>query len=1053
MLVCSNCGEENPAKFRMCGFCGTPLVAAAPAQETRKLVTILFCDLKGSTALGETLDPESMREVIARYFEVMSAAIVRHGGTVEKYIGDAVMAVFGLPKVHEDDALRAVRAAEAMQLELKELNVELERVYGITLANRIGVNTGGVVASDGSTNQRLVTGDAVNVAARLEQAAGDTETLLGELTYKLVADAVDVEPVEPLTLKGKAEPVPAYRLVATRGEVRPAPFARQAFVGRSSELQGLLELLDETVADGTPCSVLILGEAGVGKTRLIDELVDTASQRGYVLRGRCLSYGEGITFWPMVEAIRAGAGILDSDDSATARGKLEAFAGHAEGEVIERIGSLLGFSATTFSLPDIFWAFRRLLEILSTRRPVLVVIEDLHWAESTLHDLLKSLESSEAGALIVGAARTEVLERRPELAETRTVKLERLDATQTNELIEAWVGGPVDPAGLQRIVEASSGNPLFAEQLVSMLRDEQLLVLEGDVWKLAALPGDWMPPTIHALLSARIDRLEREDRTVLDPAAVVGHIFPLAAISELADAMPAKDVVARADRLMQAQILQEAADREGEDFRAFHHIFIRDSVYESLLKRQRAALHERFVEWADRVNGDRRVEFEEILGYHLEQAHRYLAELAPTDDHARKLGTDAAGRLASAGRRAFVRGDMPAAANLLNRALTLLPQDADERFDLAPDCGEALMQIGDFETAKTLVAQIDADAVALGKAARGGGARIVLQLIKLLAGEEGWSEEARATADEVIATAGEGEGATLARAFRLLAWVDGKALRYGAASMALGQAVEHARAVGDVRQERRASTAYALISAYGPTPVDEALERCAEVSERVTGDRQAEAAVLCVAAHLEAMRGAFDLSRALCLQARQIFEELGLRVEAASMVLESSRVELLAGNPAEAERELRRGFIVLEELRERYLLSSLSGLLARALWTQGRPDEAEDMSALAEEISDADDIDAQVHWRCVQAKILASRGAGDEAEALVRAAVDLLEPTDAVVLQIEALSDLGEVLTILGRDGAASAFEQARQLAAAKGSDVLVARVLELAAAAPAEIA
>jgi ATP/maltotriose-dependent transcriptional regulator MalT len=395
---------------------------------------------------------------------------------------------------------------------------------------------------------------------------------------------------------------------------------------------------------------------------------------------------------------------------------------------------------------------------------------------------------------------------------------------------------------------------------------------------------------------------------------------------------------------------------------------------------------------------------------------------------------------------------MPAAANLLNRALTLLPQDADERFDLAPDCGEALMQIGDFETAKTLVAQIDADAVALGKAARGGGARIVLQLIKLLAGEEGWSEEARATADEVIATAGEGEGATLARAFRLLAWVDGKALRYGAASMALGQAVEHARAVGDVRQERRASTAYALISAYGPTPVDEALERCAEVSERVTGDRQAEAAVLCVAAHLEAMRGAFDLSRALCLQARQIFEELGLRVEAASMVLESSRVELLAGNPAEAERELRRGFIVLEELRERYLLSSLSGLLARALWTQGRPDEAEDMSALAEEISDADDIDAQVHWRCVQAKILASRGEGDEAEALVRAAVDLLEPTDAVVLQIEALSDLGEVLTILGRDGAASAFEQARQLAAAKGSDVLVARVLELAAAAPAEI-
>ncbi len=623
------------------------------------------------------------------------------------------------------------------------------------------------------------------------------------------------------------------------------------------------------------------------------------------------------------------------------------------------------------------------------------------------------------------------------------------------ELIEAWVGGPVDPHGLERIVEASSGNPLFAEQLVSMLRDDGLLVAEGPVWKLAALPADWMPPTIHALLSARIDRLEREDRVVLDPAAVVGHIFPLAAISELADGLPPADVVVRADRLTRAQILQAAVEREHEqeDFRSFHHIFIRDSVYESLLKRQRAALHERFVRWADQANGDREVEFEEILGYHLEQAHRYLSELAPTDEHARQLGTDAARRLASAGRRAFIRGDMPAAANLLRRALALLPAESIERFELAPDCGEALMQIGDFESAKALLAETEANAMALGEPARAGGARIVLQLIQLLTGEEeGRSDEARTTADDVIATASAmGEEQTLARAYRLLAWVDGKALRYGAASAALGRAVEHARAAGDVRQERRASTGYALLSAYGPTPVSEALERCVEVSERVVGDRQAEAAVLCVVAHLQAMRGEFDLSRALCVQARQLFEELGLRVEAASMVLESSRVELLAGNPAEAERELRRGFIVLEELRERYLLSTLSGLLGRALWEQQRPGEAEDMAALAEEISDLDDIDAQVHWRCVLAKVLAERGEGDQAEALVRAALDLLAPTDAVVLQIEALIDLGEVLTILGRDGATIAFEQARELAAAKGSDVLVTRALELAGAAPAE--
>jgi class 3 adenylate cyclase/tetratricopeptide (TPR) repeat protein len=1046
VVTCANCGEENPPKFRLCGYCGTPLAGAAPARETRKLVSILFCDLKGSTALGETLDPESLREVMARYFEVMSEAITRHGGTIEKYIGDAVMAVFGLPKVHEDDALRAVRAAESMQLELKELNVELERTYGVTLANRIGVNTGRVVASDASTNQRLVTGDAVNVAARLEQAAGDTETLLGELTYKLVAHAVEAEPVEPLTLKGKSDRVNAYRLVRTDVRAGPGASPRHPLVGRARHLAALRALLEEAAAAGEPRSLLVLGEAGVGKTRLIDELAAAESGAAYVLRGRCLSYGEGITFWPVIEAVSAAAGIADADDAATALGKIEKFAGHAEANVVDRIASLMGLSATTFSLPEIFWAFRRLLEVLAAHRPVLILIEDLHWAEPTLHDLLDSMSTAGAGVAIVCAARNELLERRPELREAPSLTLDRLGEAETGELIESWLSGPLDAPVLARIVEASSGNPLFAEQLVLMLRDEDLLVGDDGVWKLRSLPDDWMPPTIHALLSARIDRLEHEDRAMLDPAAVVGHIFPLEAVAELAEGLPLDDVVVRADRLTRTQILQIEPERDGAEFRAFHHTFIRDSVYESLLKRHRAALHERFVEWADRVNGDRSVEFEEILGYHLEQAHRFLSELAPADEHVRLLGLNAAGRLASAGRRAFVRGDMPAAANLLRRALAVLPEDAPERFEIAPDCGEALMQIGDFETAQMLLDATEDAAAARGEPGLAGGARVVGRLIKLLSGAEGdWSERARATANEVIATAtASGDHVTLARAYRLLAWVDGKACRYGAAATSLGHAIEHARAGGDVRQERRASTAYALTSAQGPTPVAEALERCAGVSEAVAGDRQAEAAVFCLVANLEAMRGSFELSRELCEHARRLFEELGLRVEAASMVLESSAVELLAGNPAEAERELRRGFVVLEELRERYLFSTLSGLLARALWAQDRPDEAEDMAALAEELADSDDIDAQVHWRSVRAKVLAERGEADEAEQLARSAVELLEGTDAVVLQIDANIDLGQVLAKIGREGADAAFERARRLATDKGSEVLVGRVAEL---------
>jgi ATP/maltotriose-dependent transcriptional regulator MalT len=260
--------------------------------------------------------------------------------------------------------------------------------------------------------------------------------------------------------------------------------------------------------------------------------------------------------------------------------------------------------------------------------------------------------------------------------------------------------------------------------------------------------------------------------------------------------------------------------------------------------------------------------------------------------------------------------------------------------------------------------------------------------------------------------------------------------------VALGKAIDHAQRGDDIRQERRASTAYALTSAYGPTPVGEALKRCAEVADRVAGDRQAEAAVLCVAAHLEAMRGEFDLARELCLASRRLFEELGLRVEAASMVLESARVELLAGNAAEAERELTRGFRVLEELRERYVLSTLAGLLARALWLQGRTGEAEDHTTLAEELADPDDVDAQVNWRSVQALILASRGEGDAAEELARGAVALVEPTDATILQIQALVDLADTLESLDRPGAEDARRRAHALAVAKESDVLVQRVL-----------
>ena len=324
MAICGNCGEQNPDRFKLCGFCGTPLVQTLPAHEVRKTVTIVFSDLKGSTSLGEALDSESLREVLTRYFEEMRAALEEHGGTVEKYIGDAVMAVFGLPTLHEDDALRAVRAAAGMQAALARVNEELERVWGVRLTNRTGVNTGQVVAGDPVAGQRLVTGDAVNVAARLEQAAGAQEVLIGEPTYRLVRDHVEVEEVEPLELKGKSERVPAYRLIGVRDEPVTAKGAVRPIVGRDDELEQLRLALGEAVMAASPRLATIVADAGVGKSRLIEELARTVADEAQILRGRCLAYGRGITFWPIRELLHQAAEIAPSGSAG--RGDREAHA-------------------------------------------------------------------------------------------------------------------------------------------------------------------------------------------------------------------------------------------------------------------------------------------------------------------------------------------------------------------------------------------------------------------------------------------------------------------------------------------------------------------------------------------------------------------------------------------------------------------------------------------------------------------------------------------------------------------------------------------------------
>src|SRR5712691_2626553 len=622
VLVCASCGHENGEGAKFCEECGFSFaVAAAGAKEQRKTVTVLFCDLTGSTALGETLDPERLRALLARYFERVKAIVEQHGGSVEKFIGDAVMAVFGVPVLHEDDALRAVRAAAEMRDALPELGLQ----------GRIGVMTGEVVTG---TEERLATGDAVNVAARLEQAAQPGEVLIGQPTLALVGEAAEVEPVEPLELKGKAEPVPAYRLL----RVREAPERRHGtmFVGRERELAIVREAWERVQAEQRCELVTLVGDAGVGKSRLGAEAL--ASLEATVVRGRCLPYGEGITYWPIVEVLKQ----LDdrpSDEAAAVA-----------------IRSVLGETEAATSAEEIAWAFRKTLEQTAAERPLVVVFDDIHWGEETFLDLIEhvALLSSGEPILLLCIARPELTEHRP--AWPVTLRLDPLADEDVEELIPERIAGELRA----KITRAAGGNPLFIEEMLAMAGEAA-----GEVV---------VPPTLQALLAARLDQLETAERSVLERGAIEGEIFHRGAVQALAPGET--QVTRRLAALVRKELIRpDTPQLAGEDGFRFRHLLIRDAAYDALSKAVRAELHERFAAWLEE-HGAELVELDEILGYHLEQACRYRAELGTPDDG--MLAAAARRHLTAAGRRAMLRLDYSATVSLLERAAALvLPAEID----------------------------------------------------------------------------------------------------------------------------------------------------------------------------------------------------------------------------------------------------------------------------------------------------------------------------------------------------------------------------------------
>lgn len=607
MLTCARCGEGNREGARFCSACAAPLAepGSIPAG-VRKTVTVVFCDVTGSTALGERLDPEALRGILHRYFAELKAILERHGGTVEKFIGDAVMAVFGVPVLHEDDALRAVRAAAEMGHTIDRLNAEASGDRGVALAVRTGVNTGEVVAGDPTSGHGFVTGDAVNVAARLEQAASPGEILIGDQTYSLVRDAVRCEPVTPLELKGKSEPVPAFRLV----EVFPwAPgHARRLdspMVGREGEVARLGEAY-ASAREGPACVTLtVVGQAGVGKSRLVEEFLRGLGEDALVLRVRCLPYGEGITFWPMAEAVRAAAAITEDDSPEGAREKIGALLESVEdaSRIRDRVAGAMGLTETPGDIRETFWAIRKFLEALARDRPVILVVDDLQWGEPTFLDLLQYIGSFtlDQPLFVLGIARPELLEARVDWGEGGAlIHLTPLSDQQSDRLIASLLGTSDLPGELRgRIVAAAQGTPLFVEEMLRKLVDEGFLSRADGRWVLRGDPsGVSVPLTIQALLGARLDRLAEEERVILQRASVIGEVFWWGAVAELTPVGHRDEVGSSLQTLLRKElILPDTSSFAGEDAFRFSHLLVRDVAYESVPKALRADYHVALAGW------------------------------------------------------------------------------------------------------------------------------------------------------------------------------------------------------------------------------------------------------------------------------------------------------------------------------------------------------------------------------------------------------------------------------------------------------------------------
>jgi class 3 adenylate cyclase/tetratricopeptide (TPR) repeat protein len=959
MVVCVECNERNPERARFCLACGTPLAPVPVAlTEERKLVTAVFVDLVGFTSRAEGLDPEDVRALQAPYHARLQEELERHGGTVEKYIGDAVFALFGAPISHEDDPERAVRAGLAIQQAIADLNAANPR---FDLHIRIGINTGealvGLTARP-EEGEAMAAGDVVNTANRLESAAPRDGILVGEETYRATAAVIDYEPAEPVVAKGKRKPVRAWQAIGAK-EVTARPQFASPLVGRQAELAELEELWEDVVRDRATGTATLLAPPGIGKSRLLAELTQRLGRDSTVLTGSCLAYGEGITYWPVVGIVREAAAIAVSDEPEVVSAKLGSMLERlptTDAHELRTIGAALAhligapttpqgnYSAESITQGELHWGFRRLFELLALVRPLVLVFEDLHWAEPTLLELLAYLGESGNGPLLVLASA------RPELGETdaviavpaprrRVLELAPLDEGESEQLLAGLLGTTSRPAGTRAILANSAGNPLFLEEMVGILEDEGLLRDGDGARDIEELP---VPTSLRALIGSRLDRLPAEEKQVAAHASVIGSRFWTGAVAYLSGLDG--EIDARLDALASRDFVQRAQKSSvaGEGEWSFKHVLVRDVAYSGLPKRERARLHSRCAEWNTTLpGGEVRIE---LVAYHLEQACLVAGEIDYADVHAPVA--DAVQALSRAAEKAERREGMREAERFYARALALVEAGSPTALELTLKRAQTLTTLGELERAFGQLVEVERAAAEAELDDIRCGALLALVSIDRKLGRAAESRGHLRAADQ-LAAASRDIRLRIRAAFERAeagAWFDGTG-KAALADLREGLALAEEIDALSLRIEGHLHLGTLLLNLGQLDAADEQLERACSLAEKLGSPRD-EARALHLLGLARYFLGRLDEAERLALQARDWLERSGDTNFQLQNQRALAKLALARGDAQVAEERLREGLPLAQE-RGGWLLVEFLRLLAEALVREGRLTEAREAAAVA----------------------------------------------------------------------------------------------------------